>query len=156
MPKFSKRSLDRLATVHPDLITLCHYAIKEYDFAVLYGMRSAEQQFDLYKRGRKLVGDAWAIEDKKKVVTYKDGYHKKSRHQLGEAVDLIPYYVAYPHIRWKDTKGLYHFSGYIRGCADMLKRYSAIENDVVWGGDWNDNMILGDQTFFDLVHFQIK
>ena len=156
MPKFSKRSLDRLATVHQDLFTLCHYAIKEYDFTVIYGKRTAEQQFELYKRGRKFVGNSWIIDDKKKVVTYKDGYHKKSKHQSGLAVDLVPYYASYPHIRWNDTKGLYHFGGYIRGVADMLKKYNAIDNDIVWGSDWDDDFVLDDQTFYDAVHFQIK
>lgn len=156
MPSFSKRSLSRLSSVHTDLQILCQYAIKEYDFTVVYGLRTAETQFNLYKRGRKKVGDAWVIKDKKKVVTYKDGYFKKSKHQLGLAVDIVPYYSKYPHIRWNDTKGLYHFGGYVRGLADMLKKYGAIDNDIVWGGDWDDDFVLDDQTFFDAVHFQIK
>lgn len=156
MPSFSSSSLKKLQGVHQDLQVVCHYAIKEYDFTVLFGYRDPEKQFSLWKIGREEIGGIWTIVDKSKVVTYKDGYRTLSKHQLRLAVDLVPYYSKYPHIRWKDTKGLYHFGGYIRGIADMLKKYDAINNDIIWGNDWDDDFILDDQTFYDAVHFQIK
>jgi len=162
MPKYSTRSQQKLLTVHQDLQVIFNQVIKEYDCTIVFGRRTTSEQFLLYQRGRKLVGDAWIIEDKKKVVTYKDGHCKRSKHQppdgevLSLAADVIPYHKKYPHIRWKDTKSLYHFSGYVRGVADTLKAYGEIEHDVVWGGDWRDSFALDENSFMDLVHFQLK
>ena len=65
-----------------------------------------------------------------------DGYSR--------AVDAAPW-----PIDWQDTKGFYHFAGFVRGIAAQL----GIK--IRWGGDWSNNMNLNDQTFFDLVHFEL-
>lgn len=44
--------------------------------------RSPEEQFELYKKGRRQVGDDWAIADAGQVVTYKDGLKSKSEHNV--------------------------------------------------------------------------
>lgn len=161
MPSYGQRSSSNLLTAHQDLRTIFNYVILTYDNSVIYGIRTQAEQFELYKKGRKLAGDAWVIADMKKVVTWKDGTLKRSKHQpavgkhLSMAVDVIPYHKDYPHIRWQDYEGLYNFGGYVMGIANMLKRYGDIEHDLVWGGDWDRDWDLDDQTFMDLVHFQL-
>ena len=51
MPKFSKRSLDRLATCHPDLQKVCNELIKTYDFSVNCGHRGKAEQDAAVKSG---------------------------------------------------------------------------------------------------------
>jgi len=80
MAQLSTRSLDKLIGVHPDMVRLIKEAIKEtpVDFTVVYGLRTAAEQNAIYKANPK--------------ATTKDGYIKKSKHQIGHAVDIYPYY----------------------------------------------------------------
>ena len=141
MAEFSQISRMRLSSCHQDLQTVCHYAIQIIDFSIVYGKRTAEQQFKLFKKGRKLVGGTWIIIDDGKVVTHKDGYEKKSRHQKGDAIDIIPY----PD-KWSSERRFFELAGVIKATAYLLKKYNDIENDIEWGFDlWN----------WDLAHFQL-
>ena len=133
--------------MHKDLQRVMHEAIKEVDFTVIFGYRTAEQQAELYKRGRALVDGKWIIVDKKKIVTYKDGYKNKSRHQLRLAVDIVPYHDEYPHIRWDDIEAFEFLGGYILGVADQLREQGEIDSVVEWGGHWS--------MFKDFPHFQV-
>jgi len=141
MPQFSKTSKQRLETCHQDIITICHYAIQILDFSVIRGFATAEEQFELFKKGRTRVGDWWTITGD--VVTYKDGYIKKSRHQSGEAIDLVPY----PGLWDAPEKRFFELAGVIKATAFLLKKYGDIEHGVEWGFDlWN----------WDLAHFQLR
>jgi len=63
--------------VHTKVAELCEKAL-EYstvDFSITYGRRTEEEQKELYSKGR----------------TELDGVNKKSDHQLGIAVDVLPY-----------------------------------------------------------------
>lgn len=142
MPQFGKRSLKQINTVHQDLATILHYAIQVYDFSVISGKRTAEEQFNLFKKGRVKIGDSWVITDRSKVVTYKDGINSKSNHQSGRAVDLMPYPSGY-----KDQKEFFQLAGVIKGVAGILKKYGSIEHEIEWGYDlWS----------WDEGHFQFK
>jgi len=154
MPKYSKSSSSKLATAHQDLQTIFNYVIKDFDNTILFGHRTAEEQFELYKKGRRLDRNGlWIIYDKRKVVTYCDGLKKKSKHNenLSLAVDACPW-----PINFKDEETIYHFAGIVLGWAAALKKYGAIEHDIIWGGNWDDDSNLHDQNFYDLLHFQIK
>ena len=133
MPKFSKRSLDNLEGVHQDLQTIFLEVVKHYDCTVICGLRTEEEQKALHAKGRTESGE---------IVTYKDGVNSKSKHQLGLAVDVIPY-----PINWGDIRGFRQFGWFVKGVAVTLKRYGQIENDINWGGDW--------KRFIDLPHYQI-
>lgn len=82
MNKASKRTLNNLTGVHFKLVAVVGYvlAISEQDFFVNEGIRTAEKQQEYYKKG----------------VSKLDGINKKSKHQLGRAVDV--YYTG-----WKNT-----------------------------------------------------
>lgn len=153
MPKFSKSSLNKLKTTHQDLQTIFSYVINYFDCTILYGHRTAEYQFELYKKGRELINGELVIINKKKVVTYKNGYAKKSKHNYNPslAIDVVPY-----PIDFKDTKRIRYFAGWVMGIARMLYDYGAIESKITWGGDWDRDTDLNDQTFQDLLHFQIR
>jgi len=132
MPTFSNISLERLSQVHPDLQTLFHEVIKHSDCAIISGVRTDEEQQELYAKGRTDGGE---------IVTYKDGIVNKSRHQLGRAVDAAPY-----PINWKDTDRFRAFGWFVKDIAKSLKRDGKIDYDITWGGDWK---------WKDFAHFEI-
>ena len=52
MTTLGKRSLEKLSTAHPKLQLVLKEAIKSYDCMGLYGTRTVEEQFELYKKCR--------------------------------------------------------------------------------------------------------
>lgn len=143
--KFSQRSLEKLDTCHVDLKVLMIEAIKEspYDFGITHGHRTPEEQNELFKKGRSDTGE---IIDKSKVVTYLDGYIKKSKHNLypAEAVDIVVYFEG--RVTWEHE--FYEIvAGHILKIAEELFEQNKIMNRITYGGNWN--------KFKDYPHFQI-
>ena len=105
----SKKSRDRLAGVHPDLVKVVERAIEitEIDFAVLEGVRSKTRQEQLVKAGASKT--------------------MRSRHLTGHAVDLGAYVAG--SVRWDWP--LYH------KLAVAVKQAAAeLQIPIEWGGDW--------------------
>ena len=107
MPKFSRRSLDRLATCDQRLQDVMNEAIKDYDFMVLEGHRSPERQKELFEAGFSKT--------------------LKSKHVAvpSLAVDIAPY-----PLDWKDIERFKVMAQVVKNAAKRL--YIKIE----WGGDW--------------------
>jgi len=97
--RYSQRSLDNIKTTHAIMQTLCNAAIliantrKAHcpDFGISFGFRTAQEQFSLFMKGRKLIGDAWQVIKPSEVVTNCDGYDKLSVHQSALAIDFYCY-----------------------------------------------------------------
>jgi len=153
MPNYSGSSQRKLDTTHQDLQTVFREVIRIFDNTIVYGNRSHTLQFDLFKQGR--VQDntgKWVIVDKSKVVTYCDGATNKSDHNYypSKAVDAVPY-----PIDWDDTERMYYFAGHVKAIAHVLKSQGRITHNIGWGGDWDDDTEVHDQTFMDLAHYYI-
>lgn len=146
MPKFGNRSKENLDTADKFLQLIFNQVIEYFDCSVLYGHRAPAEQFELFKQGRRLENGVWVIENKSKVVTYKDGTDKKSMHNEypSLAVDVVPY-----PLDWNDTKRFYMFVGFVRGVAYKL----GIPLRV--GADWDGDTEVKDQNFNDLAHFEL-
>ena len=144
MPLYSDISKERLDSTHQDLQTIFHYVIQIVDNSIVYGLRTAEEQFALYRIGRRDVGNnQLLITDEKKVVTYKDGYVNKSKHQSGMAIDVVPYPGG-----WKaPQKRFFELAGVIKATAYLLKKHGDISHDIDWGYDLWD---------WDLCHYELK
>lgn len=134
MPNFSNESKTKLAECHKDLQTLFNEVIKYYDCIVLVGFRNAKDQDDAYAEG-------------KSQVKYPFSKHNT---QPSLAADVAPF-----PLDWQDKESFYHFGGFVIGIAKMLKNSGTILHDIRWGGDWNCNNNLHDQSLYDLVHFEI-
>lgn len=107
--KLSRRSLEKLQKVHPDLVKVVLLAIKltEIDFGVTEGVRTIERQRELFAKGASKT--------------------MNSRHLTGHAVDLVAYVGS--EVRWDWP--LYH------KIADAMKRAAnSLNVQIVWGGDW--------------------
>jgi len=129
MPKFSKKSLDKLSTCHPDLQLLFKEVIKNVDCSILEGIRTKATQEEYVRTGKSKTMNS-------KHLPQDDG--------VSWAVDCI----AYP-IDWNNWKRNYMFAGYVRGVAESLGM------KIRCGADWNSNMDPTDQTFHDLPHFEL-
>lgn len=137
MPSFGAASRTRLATAHPDLQRLFNEVIKDFDCTVIFGHRTPEEQQALYAQGRTKPG---------RIVTYKDGVTKLSKHNEypALAVDVTPYPIV-----WADTNRMYYFAGVVMATARRLGLR------VRWGGDWDNDTLTSDERFVDLPHFEL-
>jgi peptidoglycan L-alanyl-D-glutamate endopeptidase CwlK len=129
MPRFGKRSNQRLASCDTRLQEVFNEVIKTVDCAVLEGHRGKERQNKLLKEG-------------KTKVAYPKGRHNASP---SLAVDVAPY-----PIDWNDRERFTLFAGYVLGVA------SRMGISIRWGGDWNMNFEVNDNKFDDFPHFEIK
>ena len=119
--KLSQRSLDKMMGVNPKLVEVVKLAITKspLDFSVSEGLRTVERQ--------------------KELVAQKKSQTMKSRHIVGEAVDICVLV---------DGKANWDFENY-RKIADVFKECAKeLGVKITWGGDWT--------SFRDGPHFQIE
>jgi len=146
MYRLGKGSLQKLESVHHDLVKIIKLAITRtpVDFGISEGNRSLERQKELYDQGKSKI----------------DGINKKGKHNYNPslAVDIYAYH---PDIATRkkiayDVPTLCIIAGVIISCADELKAKGDIKHSIRWGGNWdNDGVILYDQSFDDLPHFEL-
>ena len=148
MPSFSKKSASILETCHPKLQQVFNEVVKTFDCTIISGHRPPEEQFKLFQKGR-IKDDLgnWLIVKREDVVTYKDGYEKLSKHNYRPslAVDVVPY-----PVEWDNKDRMIYFAGFVKGVSEKLGF------EIVWGGDWDADTDMEDQTFKDLPHYQLK
>ena len=125
MPRFGRRSKERLKGVDTKLVNVLNELIKIMDVTIIEGLRSEESQEKLLK------------ECKTKT--------KFSKHIQGKAVDLAPY-----PIDWEDRERFHYMGGMVRGIGKQLNV------NIRWGGDWDSDGEIADNSFDDLVHVEIK
>ncbi|MBA7559898.1 hypothetical protein ES708_01516 [subsurface metagenome] len=154
MPKYSKRSKDRLNTAHSYLRAVFNVVIQVFDNTIICGHRIRAKQNAAFEGG-------------KSKVKWPDGKHNKLP---SDAVDSAPYNPEDRRINWPDPAvgavikkahpdagkyitvlcRWYHYGGFVLGVA------FALGIKLRWGGDWDGDTILDDQKFNDLPHFELK
>jgi peptidoglycan L-alanyl-D-glutamate endopeptidase CwlK len=135
MATFGTESESKLKTLHPKLVLVMRSAIEVMDFKIIYTDRSVELQ-------NELVNSGLSQKLNSKHIIQADGF--------SHAVDIAPFYAwKRPQIDWKDTKAFYYLAGIVMGHAYELGV------QLRYGGDWNHNNDLNDQSFFDLSHFEL-
>jgi hypothetical protein len=145
MPAFGTTSMIRLRTCDPRLQRIFTDVVFRFDCTIICGHRSVEEQQRLYAQGRTVLG--------KPIVTHVDGVTKLSMHNHSPslAVDVVPW--AHGKAVWghneTERRLIYHFAGYVRRTAEGLGF------GLRWGGDWQNDFDLANQTFFDLPHYEL-
>ena len=129
MPKFGRRSRERLATCDERLQDVFNEVIKHVDCSVLEGQRDEERQNKLFDEG-------------KTKVRFPNGRHNASP---SRAVAVTPY-----PVDWDDRERQTLFAGFVLGIA----RSMGIK--LRWGGDWDMDFEVQDNRFDDFPHFEIK
>lgn len=133
MHHFGGNSTKQLSECHSDLQFLFHEVIIHWNCAVLCGHRGEQEQNRAFREGRS-------------KLKYP---HSKHNEKPSRAADVVPWFGKFPHIRWEDREAFYCFGGFVLGVAAKM----GIE--IRWGGDWDRDEELHDQTFFDLPHFEL-
>ena len=95
MPRFGKRSGEKMKGVDSRLINVMNELIKLMDVTIIEGLRTKERQEELVAKGASKT--------------------KFSKHIEGKALDLSPY-----PIDWENRDGFYYMGGMIRGIAQQL------------------------------------
>ena len=114
MPRFGKRSKERLKGVDTKLVNVLNELIKIMDVTIIEGLRSEERQEKLLKEGKTKT--------------------KFSKHIQGKAVDLAPY-----PIDWNDRDRFHYMGGMIRGIAKQLNVNVRWGGDWDGDGETKDN-----------------
>jgi peptidoglycan LD-endopeptidase CwlK len=131
--RFSERSLKKLQGVHPDLVRVMEIAIgrSPVDFGITCGVRTLEQQQDLFAQGRSIPGPivTWTMDSKHLIQ--EDGF--------GHAVDVAAYING--KVSWNEK--YYDIIGRVvkATAKDMFI-------NVIWGGDFKRNK--------DRPHFELQ
>jgi hypothetical protein len=128
MPTFSASSLAKLATCDPRLQALFAEVVLHVDCTILCGERGEAEQNAEFDAGRS-------------KLRYP---HSRHNSRPSRAVDVAPY-----PIDWRNQRRFDHFAGVVRGIA------LAMGIKLRWGGDFNRNYNPADESFLDLVHFEI-
>ena len=92
MPQFSNTSRERLLSCDSRLIAVCSDAIAFFDFTVVCGHRTDEEQDLLFAQGRIMDGP---------IVTYKRGGESIHNTMPSRAIDLAPWVPGHG-IAWDD------------------------------------------------------
>ena len=129
MPRFGKRSKQRLEGVKTLLVNVLNNTVKIYDIFVIEGVRSKERQKELYDQGATKV--------------------LHSNHMDGLAVDIAPY----PYDP-NDIKRFFYMAGIIKMVSKDLGIRIRWGGD--WNEDQEFSGRDPKQTFNDYVHFELK
>ena len=95
MPRFGKRSKQRLKGVDTKLVNVLNELVKIMDVTIIEGLRSQERQNELVAKGASKT--------------------KYTKHIQGKAVDVAPY-----PIDWKDRDRFHYMGGMVRGIGQQL------------------------------------
>lgn len=135
MPKFSQECFSKLSLCHIDLQVLFFQVVQNFDCTVLEGYRNQEDQEKAFAAGNT-------------KLHYPNGKHNQ---QPSHAADVAPF----PIPDWSNTKDFIYFGGYVMGIAQKLYDEGKITHKIRYGGDWSRNNRVSDESFQDLVHFEI-
>lgn len=165
-PKFTLGSKSKRvynSGIHRDLQQIIDFALESVpiDFSLTSGKRTAKEQFELFKVGRRFTGvgsesnpNSWD-ETGGGVITHMDGTVKKSRHQSGKAFDFMAYIPGRPDLSY-DKIHMAVLIGSFLTIADILNRQGIITHGLRSGADWDsDTQFLEPGTFVDMPHLEL-
>ena len=128
MPKFGARSLHQIGSCDSDLIRVAEAAIKVVDFAVIEGHRGPGRQNALF-------------ESRKSKLPWPNSKHNS---EPSRAFDFCPW-----PVDWADREQFVYVAGIIVGIGYRMNI------DLRWGGDWNLDGKLSNNSFDDLGHIEL-
>lgn len=135
--KLSSRSKEKAVTCNHKIQDVVNFVLEHIDVGVIHGHRGEETQNDLYNKGA----------SKLKFP------HSKHNTYPSNAIDLVIYVEGVGYIDEKTSKKYRSYYGFLAG---LIHGYCSQKGyKVVWGADWDSDRNLEDQSFDDLMHFEI-
>jgi len=131
MPKFGKRSKQRLQGVDSKLVNVLNEVCKYFDITVIEGIRSQERQNELVAEGKSKT--------------------KFGKHVQGKAVDIAPY-----PIDWNARDDFHYLGGFLLGVASQMGINVRWGGDWSDSSLSQNRRTTKDNNFDDLVHFELK
>lgn len=155
MSKYSNASIERLNSARSDLKRVFAFLITYFDHSILCGYRDKKDQNKAFK-------------SKFSKLKYPQSKHNKIP---SEGIDALPWDGEEKKVHWitkndlvkmvkensrdeflgtlEDLLQIYMFAGMVKaaGWKDGV--------DVRWGGDWDGDFKLLDQSFDDLAHYEV-
>ena len=131
MPKFGKRSKQRLQGVDSKLVNVLNEVCKYFDVTVIEGLRSQERQNELVAQGKSKT--------------------KFGKHVQGKAVDIAPY-----PIDWNARDDFHYLGGFVLGIASQMGINVRWGGDWSDSSLSQNRRTTKDNNFDDLVHFELK
>lgn len=127
---YSATSRRRLETCHPDLIRLFESLAEDYNITIICGHRSKAEQDEAVRKGASKTP------------------FPRSKHNSypSKGIDAMLYNKG---LDWNDNGQNYMFVGIVR------ERARAMGIKIRCGADWDGDFDTDDQTFNDLVHFEV-
>lgn len=168
MNTFSEVSLERLNSCHPALQKLAHHVLREMDISIIEGWRSPERQLQLHednltkvlvsKHNHRLElpsGEKvpWSLA--MDIAPYPVDFGKTPKQILQLYVDKVMDAETIALLEREFIKAsitmarFYYLGALVRKTAEVLNI------TIRWGGDWDSDTDFFDQTFNDLVHFEL-
>ena len=147
----SKLSLGRLEGVNPALVKVVKRAIEitQQDFLVVEGVRSKEQCYINYGKGRTVAQctakgvPAKYAQPKLAKVTWLNN-PLSSKHVSGKAVDLVPY-----PVNWNDL------TKFDQVAKAMFAAAKELGVSIRWGADWDNDGNYREKGEYDSPHFEL-
>lgn len=139
---WSKKSHGKLITCHKDIQTIFNVVLRRHDCTVIWGRRGEDKQNELFDEGTS-------------QKRYPDSKHNTS--PLSEAIDIVPVVWGLGTLMGNDVdelKYFYIFAGIVKSTMLELYEKGQIKALLRWGGDWDNDLNLDDQTFNDLYHWE--
>jgi peptidoglycan L-alanyl-D-glutamate endopeptidase CwlK len=154
--KFGKTSKERLDTCNPDLVLIMEEALKSsrIDFGIAQGARTFSTQLEYFLEGKSTLDPRIAKNKSRAKHVTGAGWR-----DLSDAADI---YIYHPdkEIRRRlayDIPSLAYVAGVIVTTAERLYKEGRVSHAIRWGGNWDrDGVILQDQKFDDLPHFELR
>ena len=131
MPKFGKRSRERLKGVDSRLVNVLNEVVKYFDITIIEGLRSQERQNELVAQGKSKT--------------------KFGKHVQGKAVDIAPY-----PIDWDSRDDFHYLGGFVLGVASKMGIDIRWGGDWSDSSLSKNARTTKDNNFDDLVHFEVK
>ena len=131
MPRFGKRSRERLKGVDAELLNVLNEVVKYFDITVIEGLRSQERQNELVAQGKSKT--------------------KFGKHVQGRAVDIAPY-----PIDWDARDDFHYLGGFVLGIAAKMGVDIRWGGDWNASSKFQGKRTTIDNSFDDLVHFELK
>lgn len=140
MPVLSHLSEQRLETCVDEIQRVVRAVATKLPVGVLCGRRGKADQDAAVKNGTSKT--PWP-KSKHNCPDPRDP-SREDPNGRSRAIDIAPL-----PIDWNDRDRFILFAGYVLAVGDSL----GIR--LRWGGDWNQNWIVRDERFQDLVHFEV-